>query len=771
MYSNIPLELRVLRQWVVWRFEHVKNQAKLTKVPYNPHTNKHASSTDPETWSDFAVCEAAVQAGVGWHGVGFVLSPHDPYCFVDLDPVKDEHGNRIEAPEIERRQTEVFRTLNSYSELSPSRAGLHIIVKAQVPQGRKRDYIEVYSSGRFMTMTGEVYHGASIEPRQESINALWQSLARTDGINYSGAGDGPETADDMTVYGWASAAANGEKFTALWSGNWQQYYTSQSEADFALIDILGFYSHNRAQIERMFKLSALGQRDKANRKDYVQKMILAAEDKRPPTIDFEATAAIRAQLAAMTTRPVEHTEAIIEPGTVETIPTPSSEWTYPPGLVGQIAEFIYAASPRPVRQIALAAALAMTAGIVGRQWNVSGTGLNLYIMLIAPTGTGKEAISSGIDKLFNQVTSTMTSAEKFIGPGDFASAQALIKTLAVKQCCVVISGEFGLRMQQMASRHASPTDIGIKRMLLDLYNKSGRGQSIKPLVYSDKAKDTDLIKSPALTMIGETTPTTLYSALDESLIADGLLPRFITTEYTGPRPPLNEGHGDVRPSDQLVNDLCLLTHYAHSYNQQDHVIDVRFTDEGRAVSTRFDKYADAQINTTKNEIYKQLWNRAHIKAMKLAAVVAVGICPWEPVIDEHCMQWACEIVNNEIVTLLTKFDRGEIGREDQNEITQLEFVRTKITEYMKAPYDELKTYHVTPQMHADGIIEWAYLQRRCLAVAAFRLDRVGATNALKRAVQALVDADSIREVAKPVVQSKYGVSSRVFAVVQPNHFL
>lgn len=757
-----------MRQWVVWRFEHVKNQPKLTKVPYNPHTTRHASSTDRNTWSDFETCHAAVMANVGWDGVGFVLAADDPYCFVDLDPVRDEHGQQISAPHIEARQQEIFKALNSYSELSPSGAGLHIIVRATVPQGRKRDYVEVYSSGRFMTMTGHVYYPAFIEERQDEIDKLWHSLAKVDGINYEGNGDKPQVADDRQVYDWASQAANGAKFLDLWNGVWQSYYSSQSEADFALVDILAFYTHNRDQVKRLFRMSGLGQRDKAKREDYVDKMVKAAEDRRPPAIDFDSAERVKAMLLAEMEKPAPVPELVQEPGTIETHPLARNEWVKPPGLLGRIADFIYEASPRPVQQISLAASVAMLAGIVGRQWNVSGTGLNLYIMLIAPTGTGKEAISSGLDKLFGRVTGMIKGADEFIGPGDFASSQALIKTLSNKKSCVVVSGEFGLRMQQMASKHASSVDIGIKRLLLDLYNKSGKGQSIKPLVYSDREKNTELVHSPALTIIGETTPTTIYSALDETLIADGLLPRFLTTEYIGPRPPLNEAHATIEPPPELINDLAQLAHYTLAQAERNNVIDVQFTPEGKKVAGRFDKYADAQINNTDNDIYRQLWNRAHMKALKLAALCAVGINPAAPTVDEYSMQWACDIVNTEVLALLSKFDRGEIGREDNNEMAQVDYVRQKVAEYLKHPYDKFAAYKVTPAMHAAGVIEWSYLQRRCVPVSAFRNDRAGGTNALKRAVQALLDSDTIREVSKHVAQERYGTASRCFVVQDIN---
>ncbi len=155
-FDCIPLELRTYRSWCVWRWEHVKNQARQTKPPYSPLTNRHASSNDPNTWCDYKTCVDAVRAQVGWHGIGFVLSEQDPYCFIDFDIPKDRDGNRLDRPDIFARQLEWMRRLASYTEISPG-GGIHVIVKGSVPQGRKRDFIEVYSTGRFITMTGNVW--------------------------------------------------------------------------------------------------------------------------------------------------------------------------------------------------------------------------------------------------------------------------------------------------------------------------------------------------------------------------------------------------------------------------------------------------------------------------------------------------------------------------------------------------------------------------------------------------------------------------------------
>ena len=69
--SEVPIRLKSLPNWVVWKL--VKKDGEDSKVPFIPGTTKHASSTDPSTWTDF---ETAVKNCPGLdstQGVGFVI--------------------------------------------------------------------------------------------------------------------------------------------------------------------------------------------------------------------------------------------------------------------------------------------------------------------------------------------------------------------------------------------------------------------------------------------------------------------------------------------------------------------------------------------------------------------------------------------------------------------------------------------------------------------------------------------------------------------------
>ena len=82
-------------------------------------------------------------------GIGFMFSSGDPYTFIDLDKCRDP-----ETGEIGQEAQEIIDSLGGYAEVSPSGEGVHIFVRGKVPRGRKRGWIEVYSTERYATITG-----------------------------------------------------------------------------------------------------------------------------------------------------------------------------------------------------------------------------------------------------------------------------------------------------------------------------------------------------------------------------------------------------------------------------------------------------------------------------------------------------------------------------------------------------------------------------------------------------------------------------------------
>jgi hypothetical protein len=610
--------------------------------------------------------------------------------------------------------------------------------------------------------------------QQELATSLFEQLGKGKAATAYFAGLEEPTETDEEVYNRAFRAANGDKFGELWAGRWEGMYSSQSEADFALVDILAFYTQNRAQIVRMFRLSELGKRDKAKRDDYINYMLNKCFDRILPPVDIDG---LRNQIeAAIAAR--KHVEEQSQNQPVakivagDDVPISSERYPVPPGLVGEIARFIYAQAPRQIPEVAIAGALGFVAGITGRAFNVSATGLNQYLLLLAPTGVGKEAMARGIDKLVNAVIKTVPTANEFMGPGSIASSPALIKYMSKgPKSFVSIVGEFGLYLQQLGSHNAPPHLIELRKLILDLYNKSGQGNMLRPSIYSDRDKNTPEFPAPGFSLLGESTPEKFYEGLHEGLLSEGLLPRFTIIEYHGKKPELNRNHANVIPSPDMVERLASLFAICQGLNSQSMAQNVGFTPEAQASMDQYEIRCTAKENAADRDIVRQVWSRCHVKAMKLAAIVAVGCNPYAPMITEEIGEWARKIVNEDAVNLLKRFDAGEIGI-DNEEQKQLAALMKAVKSYVVSPWPEVAKYSGdgASNLHSARIVPYSFLHRKLAAVAVFRKDRQGATQAIKRALKTLTERGDLAEMSRAVMSKEYGSASVAYAIERPSAF-
>lgn len=763
----VPEEMKKFPNWVVWGL----GGNSLNKFPYNPATGELASSIDPNTWATYEqACAYATK--YAFKGIGFVLSQYDPYTIIDLD---DPKGN----VEIIQQQEAIFRNFYSYAEISPSGKGLHIILKGTLPgRGRRRNNIEIYSQQRFMTMTGNVYRNVDINCCQEEINRLYYNLGGTIKETHIMEERGEEYYDDETLYNIAANAANGKKFVDLWEGRWHEYYPHSvhptdpekgaSEADYALIDILAYYTDSKPQIIRMFHASALGKRKKAHRQDYLTWMLDCCFDQKLPTVDLSYLIQDITKQIAETNLEIENPKIALKKEKEDMKLRKPSVYEFPPGLVGEIAKFFYAMADRPVKEIALGAALGLMSGIVGRAYNVSNTGLNQYYLILAKTGRGKDIVSKGIYALMNEVKKLSPPADDFLGPGQIASPEALIKHLdGGTNSFVSIMGEFAFVLKQMTMANAPAHILGLRRMLLQIYSMSGKGLSIRPVIYSDKTKNTKSVPSPAISIVGESTPEKFYEILNESLISEGWLPRWVIIEYKGDRVKMNYRHTEATPSYELVSNLASLCANALTLNSTNSVIDVNFTEEGNAIQVKYNEFCDDQINNATAPIRAELWNRAHLKVLKLAAIVAVGINPISPVICHNCMNWAINLVNADCKNILRRFDAGEIGG-TADEVQQINKMLEVIVEFLTLPYMKFsKSIQLINKFgiyHAEKIIPYSYLQKRLVGMNVFKEDRLGATGAIKKVIKTLIEMDEIEMLPVPDRRRKFDSLSACYVV-------
>lgn len=737
MWHNIPAELQAIPQWVC---------ARLDKVPVDPKTGITASVTNTATWGTF---QQAVNAGL--QHIGFVLSDSDPYTIIDLDEPQTE----VQA----QRHTRILQAFASYAEVSQSGKGAHVIVRGRVPNGARRDRIEVYSTARYMICTGNVLYPLPIVDRQHLLDQLYAEIAGQSQVVSTSA---PQMMSDDDVWRMGMQAENGEKFVALCRGEWQGVYPSQSEADLALLSMLCFYTRNDEQVARMFRQTALGQRDKAQRNDkYLGRTIARIRSREPAPVDV--TALVQQAQSVAQSAGDDEDEDDEDDEDESAYPVTQSTLTLPPGLAGELAQYITESAIRPVQDIGIMAALSLLSGIAGRAYNISGTGLNQYLILLARTGTGKEGAVRGINALLGALRASIPMVDSFIGPGAFASGQALVRMLDDKPCFVSILGEFGLTLQQLCDPRAPAPMVLLRKVLLDIYSKSGKADLLSATAYSDRERNTTIVRSPSVTLFGESTPELFYGGLNIGHIAEGLIPRFSIIEYNGRRVPRNF-NAFFAPPDGMVQRLASIAEQSIRLQQQQQCIDISVEPDALALLDAFDVQADNHINSATNEVTLQLWNRAHLKAIKLAGVLSVGINPYNPIVTVEAAQWAIDFVTKDVTGVESRFVTGDFGTGVNKQYAEVQRI---IADYVSTKRGAaFKGYRITRNMHKDCVIPYDYLRRRVLRVNAFTHDRRGVANVLKGVIEDMIQGDMLIRLPPEQAYNKYNTRGTVYYVAR-----
>lgn len=751
MLENIPIELRLIPQWVAVDMSINAETGLPWKRPIDPKTNYFAVVTDPRTWGTF---EQAVGTG---RPVGFVLTKDDKYAIIDLD----NKPHKPATPEQLEIHNQILTGVESYIERSISKTGHHVVIYGSVPSGVNFGNIELYSDGRMMIFTGDVVKNLPIADYHEAINNMYigmraaqerlrprVELEQVDGHM-----------EDGDIFAMGSDAVNGDKFNKLCRGEWQDFgFPSQSEADLALMSMFAFYSKDNEQCRRLFRMTVLGKREKYQKdNNHLDRILGMIRSKEPAPVDIadmeDRVAAVLAEVNPEPTAPIiPRVPAIpvlsVTPGVIpnqvdpaKTITGPLLDILQPPGVLSIMADYMYAQAPRQVREYAVCAAISMLAGICARAYNVSGTGLNQYLIILGGPGTGKESMASGIGKLTKAINEGILDA-KSVDIGTFASVQGIHKALLNQPCALSILGEVGHEFKIMLSPKVDPNRLEIKKAYLNLYNKSGEGESYSPVTYSKTENNMAAVASPNLSILGESTPIKFFECVTEASASDGFLSRLMIMEYTGVRHDYNEAK--ITPPEALTKWLCAIRDHANDLQARNIVEHIKIEPTAKAMLNQYDRDITAKINTTINPGLAELLVRSHVKVLKLAALGAVAINHYNPVITIPLAEWAIAFVNKSDSILTTRFQTGEIGEMNDSQFEAV--MRKCITAYIKMTPKQKINSKCSPQLAETHFIPFTAIRDYCQRREPFKSHKLGPAGAIEIAIKDLLKANIIYEV-------------------------
>ncbi len=230
--ENIPVELKQLNRWVLWRYQLRDN--RWTKVPCNTNGSR-INHLDSRNWLAFEQAFEAYQKGCA-DGIGILLG--SGLAGLDLDDCLDENGN---LKQWAKGVTQLLPA--SYTELSPSSRGVKIFFHTGVEANRRKGLAELYSSKRFFTITGRI------------LPNVPQELAEVDETTIL------RIAQNLHIMELAAKIENGDygpELQALFLGDTTSY-PSHSEADLAFISLVIHRCSldNPGELDFLFRLSGL----------------------------------------------------------------------------------------------------------------------------------------------------------------------------------------------------------------------------------------------------------------------------------------------------------------------------------------------------------------------------------------------------------------------------------------------------------------------------------------------------------------------------------
>lgn len=308
-----PKQLELIRNekvWInyvmVWNPDKDNGKGGYNKPPINPHTLRNGKTTDLKSWTTFddafsKIGQTAIftnskgeKQEIAVSGVGIILEPLG-LVGIDFDDVIKETDRGEKKVYNEAR--EIWQYMDSYTEISPSGSGVHILAKGKKPNESEAickvkipikntrgelthvEY-EMYDSGRYFTFTGRMLSGCDkgLEERQEQINKVYQlfklrqeeqkaTKKTLSPVVSSGTGERIRPTDlDSELWEIIFSSKNGDSIRRLYNGDLTDHGGDHSRGDLALCNALAFWTNlDGARVDRMFRQSGLF-RDKWDRR-------------------------------------------------------------------------------------------------------------------------------------------------------------------------------------------------------------------------------------------------------------------------------------------------------------------------------------------------------------------------------------------------------------------------------------------------------------------------------------------------------------------------
>lgn len=411
---------------------------------------------------------------------------------------------------------------------------------------------------------------------------------------------------------------------------------------------------------------------------------------------------------------------------------------YPDGDLGELMRYLVNSTTKGVKELGIAAGLAIVSGIAGKAWQINGTGVNSFFVTLASSGAGKTSVINSANALMLDVAAKSPQAANVFSSSRSMSMQALLRQLDKRDSFILRFDEFAKTLSAVSSGK-SAGEASLINEIIRMYDKSGKRSIVQGLAYSNSEKNIEIGRNIAITILGDATTKGYYESLSGEYSEDGFLSRFIPIEYTG---DIRYANYDTtkEPPEGLVEKLANIVTNADHMMASGCYIDVKIDADVQYLAVKIDMDAVDLINSrTIPEGRHYLYNRKQLKVLKVASLLAIMRNHLSPVIEMKDFEWALDMINQVCARELYWIKQGMVA----GSVTDLEveeFVSGEIRQYMANPHGSIRDIALAKK----GAMTSKTLRRLIELMPVAKRSRLGSREFATKTIKALEDVGIIR---------------------------
>ncbi|WP_108859189.1 DUF3987 domain-containing protein [Ruegeria sp. Alg231-54] len=677
--DNIPEVLKTGLSWAPI------GPDKIAKHPFEE--NRKAKVNDATHWADFPTVRAMINGAPTIAG-----RLNGEVVVIDLDGTEDLPPDSL----VKLKHHEVLKQAyeaGHYIEHSQSGKGYHIVFQGTLPfAGRKSaaHKVEIYTADRYFAFTGNIPtwgngdYPADVKPDEtgtvlelveffearpfEMADVEWKTDPRS---------------VDLIIKSMLSGSGNPAGRDA-----WQKGYPSncdRSQVDAQIVEMVVHATHDFEKSREIFKKGAQWTPDREIEKE---------RGRRSKSYVDLTIERIGSQVLARHYAKVQQAQVAVE--TIQQNPPQTATVTnydlQPPeeGLLKTVYTHSLYKPYRHFPQAALISALGHLSGMFGPFYSSpTGLGLNLYCLIVAKSGWGKEGPITTVRDVLDQLEKFPAMAK--ILNGDFGSPQELRSQLAEHGCLILWYHEFGKQIRAALTKGGNPFQAGIFDFMTRLFTLSEDGKKLGPYSVRDKEKNVPDIYQPIMSFVGESTPSD-FDGLDPRSFKDGTTSRFLYAVATT-RPIRNSR--EARSMDYGAK--AQLEHVAEYLMSQRPLLDGNQSHTRKKVGStaaawqwwdQFEDETERRQDDLNDVVLEAVLARSGELIQKVASVVAISRDHRNPIVDVSDYQYAYKIVETSFQNVRNMIGEGII--DDPTEQRRIEAVKHIVGRWYN---DELPARH------------------------------------------------------------------------------